>query len=165
MVDGMRNVTGRLEDKDGVNPIRNGKNAKGDWILYGGSITVDGNKYSLKAGFNDEGKEKLEEMLGGLMVNDTVNLTIEINDKGYDEVTIIEVKNPRVDPNVKVTSFANTTLGKNMANEVQHIVVKCTFEELEDTLHKMGTEHKIFATQPLYRNKHDDFVLIGYYKE
>ena len=99
------------------------------------------------------------------MVNDTVTLSIEPNDKGYDEVTIIEVKEPRVEKDVKVTSFSNTTAGKSMANEVKHVVVNCTFEDLEDTLHKIGTDHNIFATQSLYRSKHDDFVLIGYYKE
>lgn len=161
----MKRVTGKLEEKDGVNKGAHGTNAKGEWVVYNASVTVDSKTYKLKGEFNDEGKDKLEDMLSGLMVNDTVTLGIEQNKKGYDEVTHIEVTEPRVDTNVKVTSFANTTVGKAIANEVKHVVVKCTFEELEDTLHKIGTEHNIFATQSLYRSKHDDFVLIGYYKE
>ena len=77
MTDGGRNINGRLDDKDGVNEIKTGASKAGPWTLYGGSITVDGKKYNLRAGFNDEGKETLEKMLSGLMVGDNVNVLIE----------------------------------------------------------------------------------------
>lgn len=167
MTDGGRNLNGRLDARDGINEIKTGSSKKGAWTLYGGSVTVDSKKYNLRAGFNDEGKDKLEDMLSGLMVGDMVDVLIEKNKGGYDEVTHIEVASKdkvtgRVPEGTPVTAYSNTNANKQT---VKHEVFNCKFEDIKTRLAAIGEIYNVFATQPMYRPTQDDFVFICYYKD
>ena len=160
--------TGILNEKNGVNVVKSGTKKNGEkWTLYSGSVTVDNKKYNLEAGFNDEGKDKLEKMLSGLMVNDNVTMDLEKNKDGYDVVVHIEVAGSdkvtgRVPENTPVTAYSNTNAAKQT---VKHEVFNCKFEDIKTRLAAVGELYNVFATQPMYRPTQDDFVFICYYKD
>ena len=158
----IENVRGKLEGKDGVTELKSGTGARGPWTLYGGKVTVKGKDYNLKAEFKEE---KVEDMLSGLVVGDTVNLTIETDDKGYRNVIVIEtVKDDGNDTGqADIIKYSETKSGRERV--VKRKVIICKVEDIESELIEIDKEKDVFATQPVYRSKHDDFVLICYYRE
>lgn len=165
-------ITGRLTDKDGVNEIRRGTSPKGkDWVLYGGSIKVDGKKYNLKAEFEDH-KDTIEDMLNGLMVNDNVEVSVVKNSKGFDEVTSIScighepaTSDGPEDIDYETVSMSDEAPAPESNTNSLPVVALETKDpkELGVEITKFGTNHNVRFTQTHFDGKNDRWVAFCFY--